>query len=320
MPVLPSGKSVTLIPQIRLLNAIETPPRPGYFWVDSPADQPDYGLLPDVDGNPETFRQVPLPESIEDFKKYITVLVTVENGELDGLKFNLSDFPPRGFLPVEDKMVWKKWLNSQPVQMLLEMHMAECFDQVEYFSRLKALGFIENNGNSDSPGQAVGYDLFLEREPLEEKKQRHSRYFKRAGKYLARLKSMQVKDPQVQITWVDLLMDEFDLLKAWNDGEKFFLNQYAAYPEQIEFHVAYLKCLYEQSKYVEVEEALWKAVAQFPQKTEYWNLLIHVYLNQQWFVKALEIINMALSINSDNKELLENKFLCETAIRKLEKK
>ena len=320
MPVLPSGKSITLVPQIRLLNSIESPPKPGFFWIDSPVDQPDYGLLPDIDTDKGTIKQVPLPESVDDFKKYITVLVSDENGGLENSKFNLNDFPPRGFLPVADKMVWKKWLNSEPVQMFLEIHLAECFDQVEYFSRLKALGFIDNQDKSDLSEQKVGYDLFLEREPLEEKKQRHSRYLKRAEEYLTRLKAMQVSDPQVQITWVDLLMDEFDLLKTWKDAEEFFLNQYAAFPEQIEFHLAYLRCLYEQSKYIEVEEALWKAVKQFPQKTEYWNLLIHVYLNQQWFVKALEIINMALSINSDNKELIENKFLCEAAIRKLERK
>lgn len=320
MPVLPSGKNITLVPQIRLLNAIESPPVSGCFWVDSPGDQSDYGLLPNNGTDAGTFKQVPLPESIEDFKKYITVLASDEHGGLENFKFNLSDFPPMGFLSEADEVVWKNWLHSEPVQLFLEIHMAECFDQVEYFSRLKALGFIENDEKFDSNEQPAGFDLFLEREPLEEKKQRHTRYLKRAEEYLDRLKTMQVSDSHVQITWVDLLMDEMELLKAWKDGEEFFFKQYELCPEQIEFHIAYLKCLYEQGRYADVEAALWKAVAQFPQKTEYWNLLIQIYLNQQWFVKALEIINMAISINSDNKELIENKFLCEAAIRKLEKK
>jgi tetratricopeptide (TPR) repeat protein len=320
MPVLPSGKSITLIPQIRLLNAIESPPRSGYFWIDSPADQPDFGMLPEMTTTRGSYMQVPLPESLDDFKKYITVQVSDENGGLENLKINLIDFPPKGYLSETDEDIWKKWLNSEPVQLFLEMHMAECFDQVEYFSRLKKLGLIDKRNKSTSPEIAGGFDLFLEREPLEEKKLRHARYFKRAEEYLVRLKNMRVKDPLVQITWVDLSMEEFILLKDWKGGEEFFQKQYAAYPEQIEFHLAFLKCLYEQSRYADVEEALWKAVAQYPQKTEYWNLLIQVYLNQQWYVKALEIINMALVINTDNRELLENKFMCENAIRKMTKK
>jgi tetratricopeptide (TPR) repeat protein len=196
----------------------------------------------------------------------------------------------------------------------------ECFDQVEYFDRLNVLGLDSPVENDTLSGLGGEFDLFLEREPVEEKKQRHARFLNRAEAYLSRLKIMQVKDPQAQITWVDLLMEEFSYLKAWREGEQFFEIQFAGNPGQIEFHVAVLKCMFEQGKYKEVEDDLWKAVVQSPQRTEYWNLLIQIFLNKQSYIKALEIINVALSINPENKALLDTKFLCETTLRRLEKK
>lgn len=320
MPVLPSGKTVSLVPQIRMLNAIQTAPASGYFWIDSPADLQDFGPLQGSGEEGRTSRQVRFPKSIEDLKKFITVVVSDESGGPEIFKFNLVDFPPASFLSDADKVVWLNWLESQPVQLSLEMHLAECFDQVEYFDRLRTLGVTEEPETLGKTDFSGGFDLFLEREPLEEKKQRHTRYLKRAEEYLKQLKAMHVNDPLVQVTWVDLLMEEFAILKAWKDGEEFFRRRYAAHPEQIEFHVALLKCIFEQNRYTEVEEALWEAVGQFPQRPEYWNLLIHLYLNQQSYKKALETTNMALSINPEGKDLLENKFLCETAIRKMEDK
>jgi tetratricopeptide (TPR) repeat protein len=315
MPELPSGKSIVLVSQISLLNSIESSPGPGLFWVDSPAENLEIGQSLGIKDESIFLREVPLPESLEEFKQYITVAVSDDADGLEKSRFNLSGFPPAGFLSDDDAQAWRTWLDSQPVQLLLEMRRLECFDQVEYFDRLKILGMAFPSENPSEP--RGGFDLFLEREPVEDKKQRHARFLHRAEGYLSRLKIMQVKDPQAQITWVDLLMEEFSYLKAWREGELFFESQFADNPGHIEFHVALLKCMFEQGKYKEVEDDLWKAVAQSPQRTEYWNLLIQIFLNQQSYIKALEIINVALSINPENKALLDNKFLCETTLRRL---
>jgi hypothetical protein len=320
MPVLPSGKSIVLVSQIRLLNSIESAPGPGLFWIDSPAENLEIGQLPEIMDEGVFSRQVTLPESLEEFKEYISVVVSDDADGLEKSKFNLSGFPPVGFLSDGDAQAWKTWLDSQPVQLLLEMRRMECFDQVEYFDRLKVLGLGVPSEKVNPPELSRGFDLFLEREPVEEKKERHARFLHRAEESLSRLKIMQVKDYQAQITWVDLLMEEFSILKDWREGEQFFQIQFGENPKQIEFHVALLKCMFEQGKYKEVEDDLWKAVAQSPQRTEYWNLLIQIFLNQQSYIKALEIIYVALSINPQSKTLLDNKFLCETTLRRLEKK
>jgi hypothetical protein len=302
------------------LNAIQSAPEAGKFWIDLPDHFPDFDVLPNYTIENGNSRQVPLPQTKQDFTKYVTVLASDESGGPEVFKFTLSDFPPPGFLSNVDMGVWKKWLSSEPVQFFLDIRMAECFDQVAYFDRLKVLGLVKISDSAQFANQPGTFDLFLEREPVEEKKLRHARLLSRSEGYLSQLKTMQVKDPLAQITWVDLLMEEFTILKYWQDGEKFFHDQYSANPEQIEFHIASLNCIYEQGRYDDLERILWDAVGRSPQKTEYWNLLIKKYIDQQALGKALEITNMALSINPDNKELVENKFFVETAIRKSERK
>lgn len=310
MPVLPSGKIVSLVPQIRLLNAIQAAPSPGMFWIDPISDNLEDPLLPVISDLLTEPRQVPLPGFVEDMPKYITVAVS-EAGSQEVQKFNLIAFPPRGFLSAYDMVIWGDWLNSQPVQLYMEMRMLECFDQVEFFDRLKSLGIFKPGEEN----QAGGFDLLLEKEPLEEKRERHNRYLQRAEEYLIRLKVMQVTEEQSQITWVDLLIEQYGILKTWEDGEDFFGQKYIVYSGQPEFYFAYLTCLFEQGKYQETEEQLWEAVKQFPERADFWELLIRVFLNQQAFEKASEVVNMALAINKDDKRLLDNKFFIDTYLQ-----
>lgn len=307
MPLLPSGKMITLVPQIRLLNAIQSAPEPGKFWVETHAALADYEALPGIGVEGRTVKQVPLPKSMEDFCQYVTVVVTLEPDGQEIGKYPLKDFPPKGLLSEDEETLWVNWMGSPPVQLFLEMQMQECFDQVEFFNNLQDRGLADYSG---------GFDFFLEREPLEDKKQRHIRYLRRAQDYLARLESMRITEPIVQVTWVDVILEHIEFLKAWKDGESFFQQKAAQYPQQIEFQIAALICKMEQNKYGEVEKYLWEAVKQNPERPEYWNLLVQVYLNQQAYAKALEITNMAISIHPENRDLQEKKFVCETAIRK----
>ncbi|HEX7555225.1 MAG TPA: hypothetical protein VF338_01280 [Leptolinea sp.] len=318
MPVLPSGKSIELAPQMRLINFIDAPPAPGLFWVDSPNDLQEFGNLPGNAGNSRSLKQVPLPESLDDFKNYISIVIVDEFGYPETTDYNLKNFPPEGYLNETDLQVWRDWINSEPVQLYLEMRMEECFDQVEYLNRLQ-LWVKENETGDSKPTELFKrYDLFLQKEPADEKKKRHDRTKQRAQKYIKRLQSMQIDNPIAQITWVDLLMEQFGLLKAWKEGELFFSKCFASNPEQVAYHIGYLKCVFEQKKYAEVEKNVWDAVAQYPQNIEYWQLLINVFFYQQQYDDALQIINSALSINPDNQDLLDFKYIIETAKSKSE--
>lgn len=318
MPVLPSGKSIELVPQMREINFIDSPPAPGCFWVDSSQDLEEFSNLPGETENTRPMKQVPLPESLEDFKKYISIVVVDEFGYPELTNFSLKDFPPKGYLNAADFAVWDSWITSGPVQLYLEMRMENCFDQVEYLTRLSQWEAGKPSVDSGKTNLVRRYDLFLQNEPPEEKKRRHERNEKRAREYIERLHSMQVNDPYAQITWVDLLLEQYRVTKTWQEGEILFSTSFKANPEQVAYHIGYLKCLFEQKKYSEVEKNVWESVKQYPQNIEYWQILINVFFYQQLYDDALQIVTSALTINPGNQDLLDYQYVIETAKGKVE--
>jgi tetratricopeptide (TPR) repeat protein len=318
MPVLPSGKSIELVPQMRLINFIDSPPAPGHFWIDSTQDVDEYAGLPGETENSRPMKQVPLPKTVEDFKKYISIVVVDEFGYPEITDFNLKDFPPQGYLNAVDVNVWESWITSEPVQLYLEMRMQDCYDQVDYLNRIKLWESGKPAHEIQNISLVKRYDLFLQNEPVEEKKKRHERNEKRAKEYIERLKTMKVKDANGQTTWVDLLLELYGVTKEWLDGEILLAACYQVNPEQIAYHVGYLKCLFEQKKYAEVEKHVWEAVKQYPQNIEYWQILINVFFYQQQYDDALQIVTSALTINPDNQELLDYQYVIETAKGKTE--
>ncbi|NMB53145.1 MAG: hypothetical protein GYA15_00455 [Leptolinea sp.] len=313
MPVLPSGKSIELVPQMRLVNFIDSPPTPGYFWIDASQTLDEFSKLPGEMAINRPMKQVPLPKSLDDFKKYVSIVVVDEFGYPEITDFNLKNFPPKGYLTQVDEDNWSKWITSEPVQLYLEMRMQDCFDQVEYLNRLKLWESGKPAREIRSTNLVKRYDLFLQNEPPDEKKKRHERNEKRARGYIDRLKTMQVRDVNAQGTWVDLLLELYGVTKNWQDGEVLFANCYKANPEQVAYHVGYLKCLFEQKKYSEVEQLVWEAVKQYPQNIEYWQILINVFFYQQLYDDALQIVTSALTINPNNQDLLDYQYVIETA-------
>lgn len=313
MPVLPSGKSIELVPQMRLVNFIDSPPSSGYFWIDASQALEDFSKLPGETAINRPMKQVPLPKSLDDFKKYISIVVVDEFGYPEITDFNLKNFPPKGYLTQVDEDNWSKWITSEPVQLYLEMRMQDCFDQVEYLNRLKLWESGKPAREIRSTNLVKRYDLFLQNEPPDEKKKRHERNEKRARGYIDRLKTMQVRDFNAQSTWVDLLLELYGVTKNWQDGEILFASCYKANPEQVVYHVGYLKCLFEQKKYSEVEQLVWEAVKQYPQNIEYWQILINVFFYQQLYDDALQIVTSALTINPNNQDLLDYQYVIETA-------
>lgn len=319
MPVLPSGKSIELVPQMRLINFIDSPPVPGYFWVDSTNDLKDYSTLPGEMENNRPMKQVPLPKSLEDFKQYISIVVVDEFGNPEIIDFSLKNFPPEGYLNPGDQAVWDSWINSEPVQLYLEMRMQDCFDQVEYLTRLVKWGTGKPSQQVEKISLTRRYDLFLENEPVEEKKKRHERNQARARGYIDRLKSLRVKDTNAQVTWVDLLLELLDITKAWPEGEELFNQCYMENPEQLAYHIGYLKCQFEQKKFAEVEKQVWEAVKQFPQDIDYWLILINIFYYQQQYDDALQIVASAMTINPGNQDLLDYQYIIETTKAKTER-
>ncbi len=266
MPVLPSGKSIELVPQMRMINFIDSPPAPGYFWIDSSQDLQDFSSLTGETKNSRPMKQVTLPESLEDFKKYISIVVVDEFGYPEITDLNLEKFPPKGYLNAADSAVWESWINSEPVKLYLEKQMEDCFDQVEYLNRLGRWEAGKPSEEVSNISLVKRYDLFLQNEPADEKKNRHDRNEKRARGYIDRLISMQVSDPNAQVTWVDLLLEQYEVIKTWQEGEILFDTCYTDNLEQNAYHIGYLKCLFEQKKYSDVEKRVGKAVKQDPLK------------------------------------------------------
>jgi tetratricopeptide (TPR) repeat protein len=318
MPVLPSGKSIELVPQIREINFIDTAPAAGFFWIDSSQNLENFSNLPGESENSRPMKQVPLPDSLADFKKYISIVVVDEFGYPEVTEFTLDMFPPKGYLTRSDQDVWEKWIESEPVQLYLEIRMEECFDQVEYLNRLDLWESGSLIHDREKNPLVKRFDLFLQNEPPDEKKIRHKRNDKRARGYIKRLVAMDVVDPNAQITWVDLLLEEYNITRTWQDGEILLGKRYSANPEQIAYHIGYLKCLFEQKKYTEVEKNAWEAVKQFPQNIEYWQILINVFFYQQQFNDALQIVTSALAINPGNQDLLDFQYKIENAKTKME--
>jgi tetratricopeptide (TPR) repeat protein len=318
MPVLPSGKSIELVPQMRQINFIDTLPAPGCFWIDSSQELQDFSNLPGEGENSRPMRQVPLPESLDDFKKYISIVVVDEFGYPELTDFNLKSFPPRGYLSRADHALWGSWIRSEPVQLYLEMRMADCFDQVEYLTRLKLWEAGKNSSEVVKDPLVKRYDLFLQNEPPDEKKKRHERNVKRAREYIDRLVAMKVRDTNAQVTWVDLLLEQFSVTKTWQEGEILLMKCYTANPEQVAYHIGYLKCLFEERKYTEVEKNTWEAVKQDPKNVEYWQMLINIFFYKQQYNDALQIVTSALTINPGNQDLLDLQYVIETAQKKQE--
>ncbi len=318
MPVLPSGKSIELVPQMRLINFIDSPPVPGYFWVDSTRELKDDTTLPGEMENSRPMKQVPLPESLEDFKKYISIVVVDEFGYPEITDFCLNDFPPAGYLNPGDQAVWESWINSVPVQLYLEMRMQDCFDQVDYLNRLGRWGASQPSRQVEKISLVKRYDLFLENEPPDEKKKRHDRDNARARAYIDRLKAVTERDVNAQSTWVDLLLELYEITKTWPDAEELFYQRYKDNPEQTAYHIGYLKCLFEQKKYTELEKHVWEAVKQYPQNIQYWLILINIFFYQQQYDDALQIVTSALTINPGNQDLLDYQYRIETTMKKPE--
>jgi tetratricopeptide (TPR) repeat protein len=93
---------------------------------------------------------------------------------------------------------------------------------------------------------------------------------------------------------------------------------YTADPEQVAYHIGYLKCLFEERKYTEVEKNTWEAVKQDPKNVEYWQMLINIFFYKQQYNDALQIVTSALTINPGNQDLLDFQYVIETAQKKQE--
>ncbi len=318
MPVLPSGKSIELVPKIREINYIDTPPAAGYFWIDSSQDLEDFSRLPGETENSRPLEQVRLPSSVEDFKKYVSIEVVDESGFHKKTEYTLDMFPPEGFLSPGDRKEWDGWIHSDPVGLYLEIKMEECFDQVEYLNHLEVWESGRSAHEKDASGLVKRFDLFLENEPPDEKRKRHERQNRRALKYIERLVSMEVENPNAQTTWVDLLLEQYEITQDWRQGEVVLGKRWKAYPEQLAFHIGYLKCLFEQKKYTEVEKDTWEAVKQNPQNIEYWQLLVNIFVYQQLNDEAQQIVSSALAINPDNQVLLGLKYQIENVTNRSE--
>ncbi len=305
MPVLPSGISIELVPQIREINFIDSVPDAGYFWIDSSQDLEDFSHLPGEMENSRPMKQVPLPSSVEDFKKYISIEVVDESGFHRKTDHTLDKFPPEDYLSRDDRLEWDQWLQSEPVGLYLELKMEECFDQVEYLNRVDVWERGRIGVEKRPDGLVKRFDLFLENEPIDEKRKRHDRNTRRALSYIERLAAMDVKNPNAQATWVDLLLEQCEATQDWYQGEVLLGKRWNVYPRQLAFHIGYLKCLFEQKKFTEVEKDTWEAVKQYPKNIEYWRLLVNIFFYQQLYEEALEIVASALALNSDNQQLLD---------------
>lgn len=318
MPVLPSGISVELVPKTREINFINSAPDVGYFWIDSSQDLEDFSHLPGESENSRPMEQVPLPLTVDDFKKYVSIDKVDVSGFRQKTGFTLDAFPPSDFLSPADRKQWDQWVMSEPVGLYLEIKMEECFDQVEYLNRLEVWESGRTVPEKESTSLVKRFDLFLENEPPDEKRKRHERNTRRALKYIERLTSMDVADPNAQITWVDLLLEQYEITQTWHEGEIILSRRWKECPEQLAYHIGYLKCLFEQKKYTEVEKDTWEAVKQYPQNIEYWQLLISIFLFQQMYEEALQIVTSALAINSDNQVLLDLLYQIENMMGRIE--
>jgi len=129
---------------------------------------------------------------------------------------------------------------------------------------------------------------------------------------------MDVIDPNAQITWVDLLLEQYEITQTWHTGEIILSRRWKECPEQLAYHIGYLKCLFEQKKYTEVEKDTWEAVKQYPQNIEYWQLLISIFIFQQLYEEALQIVTSALAINSNNQVLLDLLYQIENVMGRIE--
>lgn len=314
MPVLPSGKKIELIPQMRQINFIDDLPDPGFFWIDTPEDIRESNLPGEAEIN-RPMKQVPLPESIDEFLQYISIVVVDQSGFPEITDFTLKNFPPKGYLNRTDHGVWTSWIRSEPVKLYLEIRMSECFDQVEYLTRRNLWEAANPNAERGKQSLVKRYDLFLQNEAPEEKKKRHERNIKRAREYIERLAVMEVTDRNAQVTWVDLLLEQLAVTQTWYDGEILLAKHCAADPRQLAYHIGYLKCLFEERKFTEVEKDVWEALKQYPKNIEYWQIMINIFFYQQKYDDALQIVASAQAINPDNQDLLDFQYRIEKAMK-----
>jgi len=151
MPVLPSGKTITLdLPismGIRLaVFGVPAPPK-GFFWINKNPSASEYGTLHNETKPEDLYSLCPLPKNIEEVKKLLTITLTNESGLMVFDNSPLVDFPVSEFLDERDLQIWNKWLESDPVKLAFEMFIDRCYDQP-----IELISFQEDADNDGKSG------------------------------------------------------------------------------------------------------------------------------------------------------------------------
>jgi len=283
----PSGKNLYL----RLpLPFFWFPPilkiKPGYFVTSSPEiDNYQNYPISDFDGLIEK-NQHPLPRSIEDIKKFITIKITDCFHQEVSEPTPWINFHPEKYLSTDELQIWEKWKVSEPVKIFLQISIDDCFQQVE-----ENLDRIRDN-------VSIVDNVVQYLNKTEDKKEMNSYFSDQCDRdYLNQLFAIIPEDEFQDPLWIKLIDQHLHRLKVWDEGERFFLNLYKKYPQRKQYHAAYFDCMLDQKRFREVEEIIWDLVVEFPHEILYWDILIKVYVFQNLNDEALHITNLGLAKN-----------------------
>lgn len=111
---------------------------------------------------------------------------------------------------MEDCEVWQNWFESEPVKLKAEMCIDACYHQTQLLRNKKP------KNSEDIP------DWLLVDELPEEDKTCDTYLSSICDRdYLNQLKGMHPADRNICISWIKLLTQLFDRLKAWDERECF---------------------------------------------------------------------------------------------------
>lgn len=305
----PSGKNLYLdlpLPFFWLTPILKI--KPGYFVTSSPElDNYHEFMNPDFDALIEKI-QHPLPRSIEDTKKFITIKITDYSDQVVCEPTLWIDFHPEKYLSQDEVQIWEKWKVSEPVKIFLQISIDQCFKQVE------------ENQESIREETFLVDDVVQYLNKTEIKKEKNSYFSDQCNRdYLNQLLAIIPGDEFQDSLWISLIDRYLNRMKVWDEGELFFLNLYKKYPERKQYHAAYFECMISQKRYREVEEVLWDLVVEFPHETQYWEKLVKVYLDQNQCDEGLHIADLGLAKNPNAKGLKAWVFVINKYKRVLEK-
>ena len=289
----PSGKNLYLdlpLPYFWLTPILKI--KPGYFVTSFP-EMDNHHEYPKIDFDALIEKnQHPLPRSIEDIKKFVTIKITDYFDQVIYEPTPWIDFRPEKYLSQAEVRIWDKWKVSEPVNIFLQMSIDKCFQQVE-----------ENQDSIREEAFLVD-NVVLYLNKAEIKKEKNSYFSDQCIRdYLNQLFAIIPDDEFQDSIWISLIDQCLHRTKVWDKGENFFLNLYKKFPGRKQYHTAYFDCLINQDRFREVEEVLWDLVVEFPHETLYWEKLVKVYVHQNQYDEGLHIADLGLAKNPNAKSL-----------------